>query len=71
MKDYGLRWPHVINGKGERDAIWKVFGGMEGNRLAIPLYVLVDTEGRLSYAGNGGEDLSELRSRIKDLLQKK
>jgi hypothetical protein len=31
----------------------------------------VDTEGRLSYAGNGGEDLADLRGRIKELLQKK
>jgi thiol-disulfide isomerase/thioredoxin len=39
VKDYGLPWPHVMSGKDERDPLWKVFGGMEGNRLGIPLYV--------------------------------
>ena len=69
MKTYDLRWPHVMNGRGEADPLWKTFGGMEGNRLAIPLYVIVDAEGRLRYAANGGEDLSELRTAIKSLLR--
>jgi thiol-disulfide isomerase/thioredoxin len=67
IKQYGLTWPHVMSGQGEADPLWKMFGGMEGNRLAIPLYVIVDTEGRLRYAANGGEDLSELRRIIKSL----
>jgi creatinine amidohydrolase len=70
IKDYGLRWPHVISGKGERDNLWRVFGSMEGNRLGIPLYVLVDAEGRLRYAGNGGDNLTDLQARIKDLQKK-
>ena len=69
IKNYGLIWPHVMNGRGEADPLWKMFGGMEGNRLAIPLYVIVDAEGRLRYAANGGEDLSELRTTIKSLLK--
>ena len=47
--------------------MWKMFGGMEGNQLGIRLYVLVDGEGVLRYAGSGGADLSELRSCIKGL----
>ena len=48
--------------------MYKMFGGMEGNQLSvIPLYVLVDAEGVLRYAGSGGADLSELRSCIKGL----
>lgn len=69
IKTYGLTWPHVMQGQGEGDPLWKTFGGMEGNRLAIPLYVIVDTEGRLRYAANGGEGLSELRKAIKSLLK--
>jgi thiol-disulfide isomerase/thioredoxin len=64
IKNYGLRWPHVMSGKGEADPLWKTFGGMEDNRLSIPLYVLVDAKGFLRYAGNGGENLSELRHKI-------
>lgn len=69
IKDYGLTWPHVMTGQGEADPLWKMFGGMEGNRLAIPLYVIVDSEGRLRYAANGGNELSELRTAIKALLK--
>jgi thiol-disulfide isomerase/thioredoxin len=71
VKDYQLTWPHVMNGKGEADPIWKMFGGMGDNRLAIPLYVLVDQQGRLRYAGNGADDLSEIRELIKRLIQAK
>ncbi|HEU4794449.1 MAG TPA: TlpA disulfide reductase family protein [Pyrinomonadaceae bacterium] len=69
IKTRGLTWPHVMNGQGDADPVWKMFGGMEGNRLAIPLYVIVDAEGRLRYAANGGDDLSELRTVIKGLLK--
>lgn len=44
-----------------------MFGSMSNNGLAIPLYVLVDSNGIIRYAGNGGSDLSELRARIKEL----
>ncbi|OLD25007.1 MAG: hypothetical protein AUJ04_08425 [Acidobacteria bacterium 13_1_40CM_3_55_6] len=66
VRNYGLRWPQVMSGKGEADPLWKTFGGMEGNRLAIPLYVLVDSKGVLRYAGNGGEDLIELRHKVEE-----
>jgi thiol-disulfide isomerase/thioredoxin len=69
IKNYGLTWPHVMSGQGDADPLWKMFGGMEGNRLAIPLYVIVDAEGRLRYAANGGEDLSELRAVITSWAQ--
>ena len=54
---------------GEADTLWKMFGAMSQNRLSIPLYVLVDAQGRLRYAGNGGEDLSDLRVEIKRLIR--
>jgi peroxiredoxin len=69
IKSYGLTWPHVMRGRGDADPLWKMFGGMEQNRLAIPLYVVVDAEGRLRYAANGGEDLAELRKTIKSLVK--
>lgn len=67
IQRFQLTWPHVMSGRGEADPLWKMFGGMEGNRLAIPLYVLIDQKGTLRYAGNGGKDLLELRSRIQEL----
>lgn len=69
IKDYQLPWLHVMSGRGETDPVWKMFGGMEGNRLSIPLYVLVDDKGQLQYAGNGGDDLSGLRTRLSALLK--
>ena len=70
VKDYGLAWPHVMSGRGETDPVWKMFGAIGTNRLSIPLYVLVDGDGRLRYAGNGGADLSTLRTEIERLLGK-
>jgi thiol-disulfide isomerase/thioredoxin len=70
VKDYRLPWAQIMTGTGESDPLWKMFGGMEGNRLSIPLYVMVDDTGLLRYAGSGGPDLSELRSRIKECWQK-
>lgn len=69
VRDYSLPWPQVMKGEGERDPLWKMFGGMEGTQLNIPLYVLVDEQGVLRYAGNGGNDLSELRSSMKGLAK--
>lgn len=69
IKDYQLPWSHVMSGRGEDDPVWKMFGGMEGNRLSIPLYVLVDDKGQLQYAGNGGEELSGLRASLSALLK--
>jgi thiol-disulfide isomerase/thioredoxin len=71
IKDYRLPWLQVMEGQGESDPLWKMFGGMEGHHLTIPLYVLVDGKGRLHYAGDGGEDLSELRAKTRELLSGK
>ena len=69
IEEYQLTWPHVMAGRGESDPLWKMFGSMEGNRLSIPLYVLVDSDGRLRYAGNGGKDLSDLRAKVKESVE--
>ena len=68
IKDYGLKWPQVMSGLGEADPVWKTFGGMGGSSFAIPLYVLIDPEGKIVYAGSGGEDLSALIAAVKSLL---
>jgi thiol-disulfide isomerase/thioredoxin len=65
IKDRGLTWTQVITGQGAADPVWKTFGSMSGFHLMeIPLYVVVDAEGILRYAGTGGDDLSELRGKV-------
>jgi thiol-disulfide isomerase/thioredoxin len=64
IKDRGITWPQVMTGQGVADQVWKIFGSMPQSRMAIPLYVLVGRDGVLKYAGTGGDDLSELRSKI-------
>lgn len=71
IKEYKLTWPQVATGQGEGDPLWKVFGSMSNNGLSVPLYVLVDSNGIIRYAGNGGEHLLELRTKVKELEQKK
>ena len=66
---YKLPWIQVMTGRGEDDPIWKMFGGMEQNRLAIPLYVIVAPDGKINYVGLGGDSLSELRARITELMR--
>lgn len=61
-------WPHVMRGKGEADPLWKMFGSTGDTRLAIPLYVLVDREGVVRYAGTGGRGLEELAVKMKAML---
>ena len=57
----------VIRGLGNEDPLWKTFGGANQNRLAIPLYVLVDKNGIVRYAADGGTQLRELRQRLSEL----
>ena len=71
VKDHDLKWPQVMKGLGEADPLWKVFGSMGNNRLAIPWYVLIDPHGFLRYAGNGGEQLSEVRKAIEEIQKAK
>lgn len=59
----------TIRGMGDDDPIWKMFGS-ESTRLFIPLYVLVDGDGIIRYANNGGEDLKELKAEIEKLIAK-
>ena len=66
IKDHKLTWPHVASGLGEKDPLWKVFGSMVNNGLVIPLYVMIDSNGIITYAGSGGENLAELTSKLKE-----
>jgi thiol-disulfide isomerase/thioredoxin len=69
IKKYGLTWPQVAMGRGENDPLWRAFGSMSNNGLSVPLYVLVNSDGIISYAGKGEEDLSELRAKILELIR--
>lgn len=64
IAEKALSFPQVIRGLGDEDFLWKMFGSMSGIRLSIPLYVVIDLEGRISYAGGGGDDLQELSKAI-------
>lgn len=66
IKEYKLNWPHVVSGQGTNDPVWKVFSLMGPS---VPLYVLVDTRGQFAYIGSGGENLSELRAKVKELVR--
>lgn len=62
-----LRDFSAIRMQGDDDPLWKVFGGMNLNRLSIPLYVLADSNGIVKYAGSGGEKLAQLKEKINAL----
>lgn len=58
-----------IRGLGNVDPVWQTFGGGNQNRLAIPLYVLIDKEGIVRYSGNGGQDLTELKAAVDKVIR--
>jgi hypothetical protein len=64
INDYNLLWPVVISGKGQADPFWKVFGGIGLNRFSVPLYILINENGIIQYAGSGGNDLAELKEEL-------
>ncbi len=69
VADRALSFPQVIRGLGEDDYLWKMFGSMESARLSVPLYVVIDTNGVIRYAGSGGEDLAEVRKILEELVK--
>src|SRR5262245_18861948 len=69
IKDRSLTWNQVITCQGSADPVWKMFGSMNRVRMGIPLYVVVDRNGVLKYAGTGGNDLSELRGKVLQELE--
>ncbi len=66
-----LSFPQVIRSQGENDFLWKVFGSMKDMRQGIPLYVVVDGEGVIRYAGFGGDDLSDVKKVVEALVKPK
>ncbi|HUR97957.1 MAG TPA: TlpA disulfide reductase family protein, partial [Pyrinomonadaceae bacterium] len=50
IEDVGIRDFSAVRGMGNADHLWKTFGGANSNRLAIPLYVLIDKNSVIRYA---------------------
>lgn len=57
---HGFQWPNYHDGEGK---LSKALGDRR-----IPLTLLVDAQGRIAYAGIGGEDEAALRKAIADLV---
>ncbi len=45
IEKYGLDWRQVADGKGDFQPIWQVYGVLPENRMAFPLYVVIDAGG--------------------------
>lgn len=65
---FDLSMPVVLRGQGDDDPVWRQYGSMM-SAMTIPLYVLVDQEGKIRYAGRGGEGLDELRGAAKEVVE--
>ncbi len=69
IEKYNLKFPHVMNGLGTNEPLWRMFGSMKEWKFGIPLYILVDSKSKIIYAGNGGRNnLSELQQKLKDII---
>jgi peroxiredoxin len=69
IREKALSFPQIVRAQGERDFLWKMFGSMQGVRLSIPLYVVIDGQGMIRYAANGGEDLADLKRVLQEFLK--
>jgi thiol-disulfide isomerase/thioredoxin len=67
----GALFPQVIRDQGEKDFLWRMFGSMNGVKLTIPLFVVVDRDGHIQYASHGGENLAELKAVLARVLPPK
>ncbi|HKE28802.1 MAG TPA: hypothetical protein VKB88_40910 [Bryobacteraceae bacterium] len=69
IQDKHLAFRQAVRGLGEQDFVWKMFGSMSSIQLTIPLYVVIDRDGMIRYAGHGGDgNLAELRGVLARLL---
>lgn len=70
VAEKNLSYPQVMQGLGSKDPFWQQFGSIQGNGLRTPFYLVIDREGILRYAGNGGENLSlsDLKSALEKVL---
>ncbi len=50
IADQQLSWLQVVNGMGQQDPLWRMFGS--DGRFVIPLYSVIDPEGTVVYIGN-------------------
>ncbi|MBZ5728041.1 MAG: TlpA family protein disulfide reductase [Acidobacteriia bacterium] len=66
IRDKALSFPQVIREQGEKDFLWKMFGSMQGAKLSIPLFVVMDRDGVIRYAGGG--DFADLKGLVERLL---
>jgi thiol-disulfide isomerase/thioredoxin len=71
IAEKGLSFPQVIRSMGENDFLWKIFGSMKDMRQGIPLYVVVDGKGVIRYAGQGGNDLTDVKKLLEELAKQK
>lgn len=56
----------MVSGLGQSDKLWKTFAEINDS---LPFYVLLNKEGKIIYAGNGGENLTDLKARINELTK--
>jgi thiol-disulfide isomerase/thioredoxin len=61
LAKYAFSYPKSWSGKGEDDTLWRTFGTTLDDHLTIPLYVLIDTDGRIALLTH---DVKGLRATI-------
>ncbi len=67
IEKYGLDWRHVADGKGDFPPIWQVYGVLPENRMAFPLYVVIDAGGLVRAGTN---DLAKAGKVLDGLLMR-
>ncbi|MFC1501896.1 TlpA family protein disulfide reductase [bacterium] len=70
INEYKLDWSHVMEGLGDNDPVWRILGSINGNRLGLSFYIIIDRNGKINYAGEGGIDLKDVKVAIEKLVRK-
>jgi hypothetical protein len=68
-KFYELPWRQVVTNQSADVPTVKLPGGNRNVRVITPLLVLMDKSGVVHYAGSGGQDMSEVQTKLEKLMQ--
>lgn len=61
---YQLPWRQVVGGKGYGNPAYQVYGRLPEHKMAVPVYIVIDTEGIVRYATNDYQKVEGILNKL-------
>jgi hypothetical protein len=61
---YQLPWRQVVEGKGYGNPAYQVYGRLPEQKMAVPVYIVIDTEGIVHYATNDYQKVESILNKL-------